>query len=238
MALLQLAPPTTAPATAGGPQPQPGPAGPASTPAAAADATGTSPRGAVVWVSLAVIAVALVGCGVLNWRVNPVPFTVPAGVGVFAVFYAVTQGLERLLEPISALVYKTNDAVTDRNRTLAQALSTSPAGNRQTAIQKAAAAQATLDQRRADRAVIFWAAATVLAMAVSAALGLYLLHAVGLPEGSWRGGPFSAQGLRRWVDLLVTGLAVGGGTKPLHDLISNLQASKEAKKDPPQVISS
>jgi hypothetical protein len=192
----------------------------------------------VVWVSLAVIAVALVGCGVLNWRVNPVPFTVPAGVGVFAVFYAVTQGLERLLEPISALVYKTNDAVTDRNRTLAQALSTSPAGNRQTAIQKAAAAQATLDQRRADRAVIFWAAATVLAMAVSAALGLYLLHAVGLPEGSWRGGPFSAQGLRRWVDLLVTGLAVGGGTKPLHDLISNLQASKEAKKDPPQVISS
>jgi hypothetical protein len=192
----------------------------------------------VVWVSLAVIAIALVGCGVLNRLVNPIPFTVPAGVGVFAVFYAVTQGLERLLEPISALVYKTNDAVTDRNRTLAQALSTSPTGNRQTAIQEAAAAQATLDQRRADRAVIFWAVATVLAMAVSAALGLYLLHAVGLPEGSWRGGPFSAQGLRRWVDLLVTGLAVGGGTKPLHDLISNLQASKEAKKDPPQVISS
>jgi hypothetical protein len=192
----------------------------------------------VVWVSLAVIAIALVGCGVLNRLVNPIPFTVPAGVGVFAVFYAVTQGLERLLEPISALVYKTNNAVTDRNRTLAQALSTSPTGNRQTAIQEAAAAQATLDQRRADRAVIFWAVATVLAMAVSAALGLYLLHAVGLPEGSWRGGPFSAQGLRRWVDLLVTGLAVGGGTKPLHDLISNLQASKEAKKDPPQVISS
>jgi hypothetical protein len=192
----------------------------------------------VVWVSLAVIAIALVGCGVLNRLVNPIPFTVPAGVGVFAVFYAVTQGLERLLEPISALVYKTNNAVTDRNRTLAQALSTSPTGNRQTAIQEAAAAQATLDQRRADRAVIFWAVATVLAMAVSAALGLYLLHAVGLPEGSWRGGPFSAQGLRRWVDLLVTGLAVGGVTKPLHDLISNLQASKEAKKDPPQVISS
>jgi hypothetical protein len=210
MALLQLAAPTTAPATAGGPQPQPGPAGPASTPAAAADATGTSPKGAVVWVSLAVIAVALVGCGVLNWRVNPVPFTVPAGVGVFAVFYAVTQGLERLLEPISALVYKTNDAVTDRNQTL----STSPAGNRQTAIQEAAAAQATLDQRRADRAVIFWAVATVLAMAVSAALGLYLLHAVGLPEGSWRGGPFSAQGLRRWVDLLVTGLASAGVPSP------------------------
>ena len=184
------------------------------------------------------LLVALVGCGVLNWRLNPVPYTVPAGVGVFAVFYAVTQGLERLLEPISALVYKTKDAVTDRNRTLAHALSMPPADDRQTAMEKAAAAQSRLDQQRADRAVIFWAVATVLAMAVSAALGLYLLHAIGLPEGSWRGGPFSAQGLRRWVDLLVTGLAVGGGTKPLHDLISNLQASKEAKKDPPQVISS
>jgi hypothetical protein len=192
----------------------------------------------VVWVSLAVIAVALVGCGVLNWRVNPIPFTVPAGVGIFAVFYAVTQGIERLLEPISDLVYKTQGAVTDRNQKLARALSTTPAGDRQTAMKEAAAAQAKLDQQRADRAVIFWAVATVLAMAVSAALGLYLLHAVGLPEGSWKGGPFSAQGLRRWVDLLVTGLAVGGGTKPLHDLISNLQASKEAKKDPPQVIAS
>lgn len=238
MALLQLTPPTAAPPAAVGPSPQPSPDGPAPTPAAAADATGTSPKAVVVWVSLAVIAAALVGCGALNRAIDPAPFAVPAGVSVFAVFYAVTQGIERLLEPISALVYKTRDTVTDRNQKLAQALSTTPARDRQTMMEEAAAAQGKLDQQRSDRAVIFWAAATVLAMAVSAALGLYLLHAVGLPEGSWRSGPFSAEGLRRWVDLLVTGLAVGGGTKPLHDLVSNLQASKEAKKDPPQVIAS
>jgi hypothetical protein len=29
--------------------------------------------------------------------------------------------------------------------------------------------------------------------------------------------------------------AFGGGSKPLHDLISSLQASKDAKKDPAQV---
>ena len=36
------------------------------------------------------------------------------------------------------------------------------------------------------------------------------------------------------IDLLVTGLAIGGGTKPLHDLVSNLQAAKVRKKDPSQ----
>ena len=34
------------------------------------------------------------------------------------------------------------------------------------------------------------------------------------------------------LDILVPGLAIGGGTDPLHDLISNLQAAKDNKKDP------
>jgi hypothetical protein len=210
MALLQMTTPAVAPA-AGGPVPPPPPAGPASTIAASAEATGSSPRAKVVWINLAVILASLVGLGFLNWRVNPSPFVVPAGISVFAVFYAVTQGIERLLEPISALVFSTKDTVTQRNQKMAVALSTSPADDRQAALEQAAAAQAELDQRRADRAVIFWAVATVSAMAVSAVLGLYLLHAVGLPEGGWQGGPFSAEGLRRWMDVLVTGLAVGGG---------------------------
>jgi hypothetical protein len=36
-------------------------------------------------------------------------------------------------------------------------------------------------------------------------------------------------------DIAVTGLAVGSGTKPLHDLISHLQKSKDAKANPPGV---
>jgi hypothetical protein len=35
------------------------------------------------------------------------------------------------------------------------------------------------------------------------------------------------------LDIVVTGLAIGGGTKPLHDLISNMSNGKTAK-DPPQ----
>jgi hypothetical protein len=36
-----------------------------------------------------------------------------------------------------------------------------------------------------------------------------------------------------WGDLLVTGLVVGAGTKPLHDLVSNIEHGKNAKLDPP-----
>ena len=32
------------------------------------------------------------------------------------------------------------------------------------------------------------------------------------------------------LDVLVSGLVVGAGTKPLHDLIANIQASKDAKQ--------
>jgi hypothetical protein len=116
--------------------------------------------------------------------------------------------------------------------------SQAPAVAKKTAIDLAAAAQAELDQRRADKAVAYWALASALGVLASATLGLYLLHVVGLrgdaltADGVWAGGILSAAGFRHMLDLLVTGLAIGGGTKPLHDLITNLQAAKYNKKDP------
>jgi hypothetical protein len=108
---------------------------------------------------------------------------------------------------------------------------------KKTALDLAAAAQAELDQRRADKGVAYWALATALGLLASATLGLYLLHVVGLrgdqltADGVWSGGILSAAGVRHMLDLLVTGLAIGAGTKPLHDLITNLQAAKYSKKD-------
>jgi len=32
-----------------------------------------------------------------------------------------------------------------------------------------------------------------------------------------------------WADLLVTGLVVGAGTKPLHDLVANIERGKSGK---------
>jgi hypothetical protein len=33
-----------------------------------------------------------------------------------------------------------------------------------------------------------------------------------------------------WADLLVTGLVVGVGTKPLHDLVSTIERGKRGKR--------
>src|SRR5581483_504094 len=69
---------------------------------------------------------------------------------------------------------------------------------------------------KAQKPVRMWAAATFLAMLGCGGLGVFLLHAVGLST------------VPSAVDIGITGLAVGSGTKPLHDLISNIQKSNEA----------
>jgi hypothetical protein len=98
--------------------------------------------------------------------------------------------------------------------------SEAPAITKKVAVDLAAAAQAELDQLRADKAVAYWALASVLGLLLSATLGMYLLHIVGLrgdglaASGAWAGGIRSAAGIRHIVDLLVTGLAIGGGTSP------------------------
>ena len=70
-------------------------------------------------------------------------------------------------------------------------------------------------------AVVTWGVATGLAFLLCAQLNITLLQAV-RANGSGQP-PF-------WADLLVTGLVVGAGTKPLHDLVSNIECSKDAKQ--------
>ena len=296
--------------------------------AAAAQTSGTTPRWQIVAASFAAISIAwLVGIAI-NSVFKPMALAIPAGIGLFAMLYAVTQGLERLLEPISSFFFSTKTHTENRNATLAAAVNLqsaadeevparlrdlataaeatqalqkkpeeqqrsaagwlhrnpaaegvtaaraelvdnvlpalqaagpdpkamtgelakalhcsereAPAIAKKVAVDLAAAAQAELDQQRADKAVAFWALATVLGLLLSATLGIYLLHIVGLrsdglgKNGIWAAGLLGAAGIRHMIDLLITGLAIGGGTKPLHDLISNLQASKVSKKDPSQ----
>jgi len=315
MALVQVQ-------TSGGEGVQPGVS------AAAAQTSGTTPRWQVVAVSFAAISGAwLVGIAI-SAAFKPIALAIPAGIGLFAMLYAVTQGLERLLEPISSFFFSTKVHTENRNATLAAAVnlqstadeelpaklqelakaakvtqalqgapalqqpaatgrlhrnlasdgvaaaraqvantilpaleaagpdpqrmvgklaetlhtteSEAPAVAKKVAVDLAAAAQAELDQRRADKAVAYWALATILGLLLSATLGIYLLHIVGLrgdglaKNGAWAVGLLGAAGIRHMIDLLVTGLAIGGGTKPLHDLISNLQAAKLNKKDPSQ----
>jgi len=60
--------------------------------------------------------------------------------------------------------------------------------------------------------------ATGLAFLLCAELNTTLMQAV---RASGSGAlPF-------WADLLVTGLVVGAGTKPLHDLVSNIERGRQ-----------
>ncbi len=73
-------------------------------------------------------------------------------------------------------------------------------------------------------AVVTWGMATGLGFLLCAALNITLMQAV-RASGSGQP-PF-------WADLLVTGLVVGAGTKPLHDLVGSIERGKQARQNPP-----
>jgi hypothetical protein len=81
--------------------------------------------------------------------------------------------------------------------------------------------QSAIEMRRRLTAVVTWGVATGLSFVLCAKLNITLMEAVAA-NGSGQP-PF-------WADLLVTGLVVGAGTKPLHDLVTNI----ERKQDAPQ----
>jgi hypothetical protein len=83
------------------------------------------------------------------------------------------------------------------------------------AVHAAAYHKAAADSARASRGVIMWGIATLLATVLSAGAGFYLLRMISADPG-WNG-------VSRWIDALVTGLVVGSGTKPLHDLFTRVQ---------------
>jgi hypothetical protein len=90
--------------------------------AAAAPVSGTTPRWQVVVVSFAAIIAAWVLSIAINAAFGPAALVIPVGIGLFAMLYAVTQGLERLLEPVSAFFFSTKQCAENRNGFLATAV--------------------------------------------------------------------------------------------------------------------
>jgi hypothetical protein len=68
-------------------------------------------------------------------------------------------------------------------------------------------------QKKADRGFFMLGLAALIGAVLSGACGLYLLTVVGMD-------------VPRWFDIFATGLAIGGGTKTLHELIKALQKAK------------
>jgi hypothetical protein len=173
-------------------------------------------------------------------------FTAKAGIDLFAVYYILAQTLERITEVTTYLIPHIGAAIAVKKsglngnaktevkvKTKQQAID-----NRDTAIKKAenhldegktdeaqsaantaASEQEAVNNIRDDRTLFLWGFNVMLATIGSGLLGLALLSTIGVTN------------VNSIVDYIVTGIAVGSGTKPLHDLISNIQKSKENKED-------
>jgi hypothetical protein len=204
------------------------------------------------------------------WRsVRPTDFMPSSNYAVYAGLFVMAPALERVLEPFSGLFIRSVKAKKAQSTAKAahakraqivaatsqlHAAVADPAAVAQRAaetLQAAAAAQkdAAVAQKehhhsQANRAVLMWATAAVLAMLACASLGIFLLRSIETPsavKGSAASAsvrsssaapsaPSPAKNPNRLLDLLVTGLVVGAGTKPLHDLISQIQTTSGKSK--------
>ena len=175
---------------------------------------------------LIVIGTVVGTIGYDHWATS-VSFTPPAGVGIFALFYIMAQVVERLQEPFAPFVRgaKTADTGETGERGTLNQLQAKANLERKLADSAAsdldvANAKRTLDQVRANMNVLLFGGAALIAMIGMGYMKALLLLTVGM------------HGLVPWFDVLVTGLAIGGGTKALHDLLSNVKEAKEQKQDP------
>jgi hypothetical protein len=149
---------------------------------------------------------------------------IPAGVGTVALLYIVAQAIERILVPVSWFgggFLRGSSSVRGTRSQLAKdnQSATVEALKKQdeTSAQTAANTQFALNQYKANLSATTFGLAALLAMLISGYTGLFLLAAVNLHVAGW-------------LDLLVSGLAIAGGTKPLHDTINTLSSASKAKK--------
>jgi hypothetical protein len=194
------------------------------------------------------------------WKwIKPTDFMPSSNYATYAGLFILALAIERILEPFSGLfvptvkvkkaISRSTVARAKRVQTAAtgsesHAAAVAPAGPaheeakappKTTPAQKAAVAQAELHRSQGVRAVLMWATASVLAMIVCGSVGVFLLRSVEAPARPAKtsaslSASSPAHGPNRVLDLLVTGLVVGAGTKPLHDLITQIQTSSSSSK--------
>jgi hypothetical protein len=186
------------------------------------------------WLRLAIVAASIIAV-VVGWLIT-VHYThdpaikfgsaVPKaldGLTIFAVFFVAAAAIERLLEPISGLLPDKADLKQEADDQKAKAGKALTQNATKEDAEKALATAAEKQAHAKDwvfgQTIGFWALATILGIIASALLRLYLPYVVGIASGG------------RAIQILATGLIIGGGTKPLHDLIGYMTAAKDAKEE-------
>jgi hypothetical protein len=200
----QGAPPISAP-------PAPAPA-PVPTEEAAAAPSMPASAGAI----LAAFAIVAVGAGVAYAMPPTHPFRINNAMTAYVALLVFAAAVERLLEPFSHWLPGTK-ARNNYEASIAAMMNGWP----NSSLSVVAQAKAGLDRAIGNRAVIIWGLATAVSTVVASASGFYLLRMVNVDTWNPTVSP--------WVDALVTGLIVGSGTKPLHDVITRVQSAGSGK---------
>jgi hypothetical protein len=187
---------------------------PAAPPASAGEAAAAVPskpaHGLAVITGLGLAAAGGLGAMTVNtWMDQPV-FQVQGEMSVFAALFVFAAAVERILEPFTR--WMPGRTQQERYERAVADMENGMPG----ATNAVAQAKAAVDQARASRGVLMWGLATGLATVLSAFGGFYLLRLINATPDTWSAVP-------QWIDALVTGLVVGSGTKPLHDVINNVQ---------------
>jgi hypothetical protein len=123
-----------------------------------------------------------------------------ANFALFAGFYVAAQVIERIMEFVAPVL-----PPGDPKAWLRKALR-----KRDDVAKLLADDAAVAAQIKADRAKLALGVAAVLGVLASCLLGLFFLKAIGMH-------------VSHTVDSILTGITIAAGTKPLHDLITNLQ---------------
>jgi hypothetical protein len=186
-----------------------------------AAAVPTPPASAMaILVAVVVIASGTAAGYAISTAAHVDPFRVTDQMAIFGVLIIFAAAVERMLEPFTQRL-PGRRARADYERAVARLANRDPG----VSVADVAKARARVDRARADRVVIVWGLATAIATIVCAGTGFFVLRALA-NEPDW-------DGVATWIDALVTGLIVGSGTKPVHDLVSRLQKSKEKAEDTP-----
>jgi hypothetical protein len=137
---------------------------------------------------------------------------------VFAPIYAAAQAIERLLEPIAARYKPSAEQKEAVKAAKEQKLTATNEAELQTAAQAEQVASDALRKRRSERALLYFALASSLSLILTGGLGLGLLNAMATD---------APEEYLRAIDVVLTGLVIAAGTKPLHDLVTRLEKAKE-----------
>jgi hypothetical protein len=166
---------------------------------------------------LAVAAAAVVMWFAFSTWIKPNIVHISTGYFPLAAIVAITAALERLLEPLSSFLNPPGAKPAQVNRAKKAARDAADDRTKTNAyvgplVQDAAD---KLAQLRADRTIFYWAIASICGLGIAGGFGFLLLQSV------------ASNHVNGFLDLAVTGFAIGAGTKPLHDLITGMQSKSK-----------